>query len=218
MHLHTLPDSDRAGAAPAETAALRAITVASLLPLPAPGAGRQRPHLQQAIAYRRARSFSLGPCMRLQFEDEHTLRHQIREVLRAERITDEARMQREIDTYAHLLPDGTQWKATLLIELPDARERERELPQLNLAAHRLYVSVPHQPRVFARANEDLEDFHRGRPSAVHFLRFPLTPALRAALLAGEPATLGCAHDHYDFHRLIPARGLQLLCSDLSSPR
>lgn len=146
----------------------------------------RRRHKERLIAHRRERSLSLGPCMRLQFEDERTIRHQIEQIVRAERIT--GAIRDEIETCAHLMPNGTSWQATLLIELPDARERRRELPRLNEAAHELHVVVAGHPLVRARVNEDLPDRHRARPSAVHFLRFelpaPLRPHLDAALAEG----------------------------------
>lgn len=169
---------------------------------------------QRLMAHRRARSVSLGPCMRLQFEDELTLRHQIQEVLRAERITSAQGMQQEIDTYAHLLPDGSNWKATLMIELPDAQERRRELPLLNQAAHQVYVELRGQPRVYAQANEDLPDRHLARPSAVHFLRFQFPAPWHAALGVGSPVRLGCAHQGYEFRRVIPPATLERLRRDL----
>jgi hypothetical protein len=152
--------------------------------------------------------------MRLQFEDALTLRHQIQEVLRAERVTSAEGLQQEIDTYAHLLPDGSNWKATLMIELPDAQQRRRELPLLNQAVHQVYVELPHQPRVQAQANEDQPDRHLGRLSAVHFLRFQFPDPWRAALQAGSPARLGCAHPQYEFRRVIPRATLDLLRRDL----
>jgi hypothetical protein len=171
-------------------------------------------HRQQMIRHRRERSLTLGPCMRLQFEDELTIRHQIQEVLLAERPAEPDAVEHQIATYAHLVPDGSNWKATLQIEIPDAVERRRELPQLNEAVHRLYVDVARQPRVFVAANEDLPDGHRTRPSAVHFLRFQFPESLRAALMAGATATLGCAHDHYAFQRVIPPATIERLRRDL----
>lgn len=160
---------------------------------------------------------ALGPCMQLQFEDELTLRYQIQEMLHAERIVDVAGMQHEIDSYAHLVPDGTNWKATLLIELPDAQERRRELPLLSEAAHHVYVDVPRHPRSYAFANEDLRDRHLARPSAVHFLRFQLSEPLRHALLAGAGARLGCSHAQYEWRRVIPAMAIAALRGDLVRP-
>jgi len=167
------------------------------------------------IAHRRARSLALGPCMRLQFEDRVTVGHQIQEVLHAGRIDRAEDAQHEIDAYAHLLPDGAGWTATLSIELPDAHERGRRLPHLSRAAHRLYVDVPGQPCVVAAANEDLADRHLTRPSAVHFLRFRLPAPLRAALLAGCGAALGCADDCYAWRREMPSDLLARLRSDLA---
>lgn len=192
------------------------ISAASLLTLQSYSLTR-RQHKQRLIRHRRERSLMLGPCMHLQFEDERTIRYQIQEVLHAERAGGVERMQHEIDTYAHLVPDGTHWKATLLIELPDAAERQRELPPLNEAAHRLYVELPRHARVFALANEDLADRHRSRPSAVHFLRFQFPESLRVALLAGATATLGCAHEQYEFRRVIPPASIARLRRDLVVP-
>jgi hypothetical protein len=190
------------------------ITPATLMTIQAYSLFRRR-HKQQLIRHRRERCVSLGPCMRLQFEDELTIRYQIQEVLHAERpLHEEAAAAGEIATYAHLAPDGSNWKATLQIELPDAAERRRELPQLSQAAHRVYVDIARHARVFALANEDLVDGHRTRPSAVHFLRFQLPEALRAAVLDGTTVTLGCAHDQYEFHRVVPVAALERLRCDL----
>jgi hypothetical protein len=189
------------------------ITRASLMTLQAYSLSR-RQHKQQMIRHRRERCVALGPCMRLQFEDELTIRYQIQEVLHAEQPSCPLAAQQQIDTYAHLAPDGSNWKATLQIELPDAAERRRELPQLSQAAHRVYVDIARHARVFALANEDLVDGHRTRPSAVHFLRFQLPEALRAAVLDGTTVTLGCAHDQYEFHRVVPVAALERLRRDL----
>lgn len=192
------------------------ITAASLMTLQSYSPSR-RVHRQQMIRHRRERSLMLGPCMRLQFEDRLTIRYQIQEVLHAERPELPDAGADEIATYAHLVPDGSNWKATLQIELPDAAQRRRELPQLNEAAHRIFVDVARHPRVFAFANEDLPDRHRTRPSAVHFLRFQFPESLRAALLGGATATLGCAHDHYEFRRVIPPASIERLRRDLVLP-
>ncbi len=189
------------------------ITAATLMTLQSYSLSR-RVQKQKMIRHRRERSLALGPCMRLQFEDELTIRYQIQEVLHAERGASQEAMQHEIDTYAHLVPDGTNWKATLLIELPDAAERQRELPQLNEAARRVYVDVPRHGRIFALANEDQPDRHLTRLSAVHFLRFQLPESLRVALVGGATATIGCAHDQYEFRRVIPPATIERLRRDL----
>jgi hypothetical protein len=176
-------------------------------------AQQRRERRSRAIAHRRERCLTLGPAMRLQFEDETSVRHQILEVLQAERITDAAQAQQVVDGYAHLLGDVRQWKATLFIEIPEALRRERELPLLSLAAHHLYLACGELPRLVAEANEDLPDRHLGRPSAVHFLRFALPEPMAAALGAGHAAVLGCAHPGYAWQRVIPASVLERLCTD-----
>ncbi|HKX42231.1 MAG TPA: DUF3501 family protein [Burkholderiaceae bacterium] len=172
-----------------------------------------------AIAHRRARTLALGPCMRLQFEDHETIRHQVETILRAERLGhDPLAARHERAAYAHLLPDGTSWNATLFIELPDAAERARELPQLNEAVHELGLAWPGHVRVMACANADLPDRHRQRPSAVHFLRFAFTAAQRAALrqlAAADSPTLVCTHPAYPFAARIAPPLLVHLQRDLA---
>ncbi len=191
------------------------IVLNTLLPL-STDAGQRRERRCRAIAHRRERCLMLGPSMRLQFEDETSVRHQIVEVLHAERIADATQAQQVIDGYAHLLGDGRQWKATLFIELPDAAQRDRELPLLSLATHHVYIGCGALPRVVAEANEDLPDRHLGRPSAVHFLRFALPEAVAEALHAGRAAVLGCAHPGYAWQRAIPATVLDRLCGDCTA--
>lgn len=168
----------------------------------------------QAIAHRRQRSLPLGPAMWLQFEDEASVRYQIQEMLLAERIVARDAVQHTIEHYAHLLGDAQQWRATLFIGLPEPARRARELPLLSEAAQHVYVGCGAGPRIVAEANEDLADRHRGRPSAVHFLRFALPAQLRAALSAGEGAVLGCAHPAYAWQRQLPLPLLHSLCADL----
>jgi len=169
------------------------------------------PHL---LAQRRARTVPFGPCMRLQFENRATVRHHVEKILRIERITEPTAAQHEIDAYAHLLPDGTNWKATLFIELADPIERARELPQLSRAVHELYVDVPGLGKVRVSANDDLADRHLARPSAVHFLRFEFSAAQRAALRSAQAIVLGCMHPAYPFSELIGPSTLGHLVRDL----
>lgn len=173
------------------------------------------PSAQRALSHKRARTLALGPHMRLAFEDQLTLAHQVRTIARAERITDPAALAREAAAYAPLMPDGHSWRATLLLELPDPQERERELPLLNEAAHQLYIDVPRLLRVRVEANEDQPDRHRGRLSAVHFLRFAWAPAARVVLQGAGTVVLGCEHPRYAWRRLVPAHTLALLRADLA---
>lgn len=163
----------------------------------------RKTHQACLIPYRQARSLAVGSWMRLQFEDAVTLRYQIQEVLHAERNTSAEALQQEIDTYAHLLPEGDTWKATLLIEVPDAAQRARELPQLNAAARQIYLDVPGHERLYAQVNRDQPDGHLQRLSGVHFLYFALGTQRRAAVLAHAPVTLGCAHAQYEWCEPLP---------------
>lgn len=176
---------------------------------------KYRKALQPAvIAHRRLRSVQLGEHLNLQFEDEQTVRYQIQEMLRIEKIFEEEGIQGEIDVYAPLLPDGTNWKATLLIEYPDPHERARELARLIGVEDRLFFEIEGQPRIYAIADEDLERENAAKTSAVHFLRFELPLAARRAVLAGAGVKLGCDHRHYPAHLQIGAETLAALAGDL----
>ena len=172
------------------------------------------PCTQRMLSHKRARTLALGPHMRLAFEDQLTLAHQVHTIARAEGLTDPAALAREAAAYAPLAPDGRSWRATLLLELSDPAERQRELPLLNEAAHLLYVDVPRLLRVRAEANEDQPDRHRGRLSAVHFLRFDWPDAARQALQQAGTVVLGCEHPRYAWRRRVPAHTLALLRADL----
>ena len=168
-----------------------------------------------AIAHRRLRSVQLGEHINLQFEDEQTIRRQIQEMLHIEKIFDEDGIQSEVDTYAPLVPDGSNWKATMLIEYPDVHERKRELARLIGVEKRMFVEVEGHARVFAIADEDLERSTDEKTSAVHFLRFEFNPAQRAAIRAGAAVKLGCDHTHYPAHAVVPAETLASLAGDLA---
>jgi hypothetical protein len=168
----------------------------------------------QIIAHRRLRSVALGEHLNLQFEDERTVRYQIQEMLRIEKIFDEEGIQAEIDAYAPLVPDGSNWKATLLIEYPDAHERKRELARLIGVEDRLFVEVEGHRRIHAIADEDLERENDEKTSSVHFVRFEFPPAAREAVRAGAGVKLGCDHTHYPAHVQIAADTLASLAGDL----
>ncbi|MBS0306647.1 MAG: DUF3501 family protein [Proteobacteria bacterium] len=167
-----------------------------------------------AIAHRRLRSVRLGEHMTLQFEDEQTIRRQIQEMLHIEKIFDEAGIQAEIDVYAPLVPDGTNWKATLLIEFPDPNERRRELARLIGVEDRLFVEVEAHARVYAIADEDLERENEEKTASVHFVRFEFTPPMREAIRAGAGVKLGCDHGNYPAHVAIAPETLASLAGDL----
>jgi hypothetical protein len=168
----------------------------------------------QAIAHRRLRSVALGEHMTLQFEDEQTIRRQIQEMLHIEKIFDEDGIQAEIDAYAPLVPDGSNWKATMLIEYPDAHERKRELARLIGVEDRLFVEVEGHARVYAIADEDLDRENDEKTSSVHFVRFEFSPTQREAIRAGAAVKLGCDHTNYPAHVQIGAETLASLAGDL----
>jgi hypothetical protein len=168
----------------------------------------------QAIAHRRLRSVALGEHVTLQFEDEQTIRRQIQEMLHIEKIFDEDGIQAEIDAYAPLVPDGSNWKATMLIEYPDAHERKRELARLIGVEDRLFVEVEGHARVYAIADEDLDRENDEKTSSVHFVRFEFSPTQREAIRAGAAVKLGCDHTNYPAHVQIGAETLASLAGDL----
>ena len=168
----------------------------------------------EAIAHRRLRSVHLGEHVTLQFEDEHTIRRQIQEMLHIEKIFDEAGIQSEIEAYGPLVPDGSNWKATMLIEFPDPNERKRELARLIGIEDRMFVEVEGHPRVYAIADEDLERENDEKTSAVHFVRFELPPVAREAVRAGASVKLGCDHTNYPAHTAIAPETLASLAGDL----
>lgn len=171
-------------------------------------------HKPEVMAHRKLRSVMLGEHIHLQFESETTIRYQIQEMLRIEKIFEEEGIQDEIDAYAPLVPDGSNWKATMLIEYPDIHERKRELAKLIGVEDRLFVEVEGYDRVYAIADEDLDRETDEKTSAVHFVRFEFTPAMRAAVQAGAAVKLGCDHTHYPSHLVIPAETLASLAGDL----
>ena len=166
------------------------------------------------IAHRKLRSVQLGEHLNLQFEDETTVLRQIQEMLHIEKIFDEAGIQSEIEAYAPLVPDGTNWKATLLIEYPDPNERKRELARLIGVEDRIFVEVEGHARSYAIADEDLDRETEEKTSAVHFLRFEFDKPTRDALRAGAGARLGCDHTNYPAHVRIAPETLASLAGDL----
>ncbi len=168
----------------------------------------------QVIAHRRLRTVRLGEHLSVQFEDEETIRRQIQEMLHIEKIFDEEGIQGEIDAYQPLVPDGGNWKATMLIEYPDVHERKRELARLIGVEDRMFVEVEGHARVYAIADEDLDRETDEKTSAVHFLRFEFPPALRGAIRAGAAVKLGCDHTNYPAHVVIAPETLASLAGDL----
>lgn len=151
---------------------------------------------QRVLGHKKNRTVQLGGHVTLVFEDELTMRYQIQEMLRVERIFEEEGIRDELDAYNPLVPDGGNWKATMLIEYPDIEERRVALSRLIGVEDRVWVQVDGSPRVYAIADEDLERETKDKTSAVHFLRFELPAPARQALKAGAALSLGVDHPNY----------------------
>lgn len=175
----------------------------------------RKTHKGEVIAHRKLRSVSLGDHVTVQFESELTMRYQIQEMLRLEKIFEEEGIRSEIDSYTPLVPDGGNWKATMLIEYPDVNERRRELARLIGVQDHMFIEVEGHARVYAIADEDLERDNEEKTSAVHFLRFELAPAMREAVKAGAAVKLGCDHTNYPAHVGIAPETLASLAGDLA---
>ena len=189
------------------------ITPDSLMSLEAYSKFRKT-HKAEVLAHRKLRSVHLGEHITLQFESETTIRYQIQEMLRIEKIFEEEGIQQEIEAYAPLMPDGSNWKATMLIEYPDVNERKRELARLIGVEDRMFIEVEGHARVYAIADEDLERENDEKTSAVHFVRFEFPAATKAAIQAGAAVKLGCDHTNYPAHTQISAEALASLAGDL----
>ena len=168
----------------------------------------------RVIAHKKVRTIPVGPNTTWCFEDRLTVQYQVQEMLRVERIFEAEGIAEELAAYNPLIPDGSNWKATLLIEYPDPHERKRELARLIGVEDRLFVEVEGHARVYAIADEDLDRENDEKTSSVHFARFELTPAMRQAVRAGAAVKLGCDHTNYPAHLSIAAETLASLAGDL----
>ncbi len=149
----------------------------------------------RVMAHKRDRRLPLGPNLVLYFEDRLTMQYQIQEMLHAERLFEAAGIQGELDAYNPLIPDGGNWKATLMAEFPDAAERRRALARLVGIEDRVWLRVQGFDPVYAIADEDLERDTPEKTSAVHFVRFEPTPEMAAAAKAGAALAAGVDHEH-----------------------
>jgi hypothetical protein len=150
----------------------------------------------EVIAHKQLRNVQVGPNMTWCFEDHTTIRYQVLEMLRAERIFESDGIQGELDAYNPLIPDGSNWKVTLLLEFPDPDERRVALEKLIGVEDRCWVRVSEMERVFALADEDMERENEEKTSAVHFLRFELSPSMVEAMKSGASLSIGVDHDNY----------------------
>ncbi len=166
------------------------------------------------IAHRKLRTVTLGEHITMQFESEMTIRCKFKRCCALKRFLKKRGIAAEIEAYAPLVPDGSNWKATMLIEYTDIHERKRELARLIGVEDHMFVEVEGYPRVYAIADEDLDRENDEKTSSVHFVRFEFDAAMREAVRAGAAVKLGCDHTHYPAHVQIGAETLASLAGDL----
>jgi hypothetical protein len=171
------------------------ITRDSLMPLEAYARARDE-YRARVMAHKRNRTLQVGGNVTLTFEDELTIRYQIQEMLRIERIFEEEAIREELAAYNPLVPDGANWKATMMIEYTDVEERRKMLAKLIGIEDKVWVKVEGRRRVYAIADEDLERNTADKTSSVHFLRFELDPAMVQGLKRGAQLSVGIDHPQY----------------------
>jgi hypothetical protein len=169
----------------------------------------------RVIEHKKHRTVQLGDSVTLIFEDELTIRYQIQEMLRVERIFEDQGIQDELETYNPLVPDGRNFKATMMLEYPDPEERQRWLAKLIGIEDRVWIRVAGLDRVWAVADEDLERENEQKTSAVHFLRLELTDEMARALKSGAGLSIGIDHPQYRTMLDVPAAVRDALVRDLN---
>jgi hypothetical protein len=177
---------------------------------------KARPEFRRkVIAHKKRRSVPLGEHVTLLFEDELTVRYQVQEMLRIEKIFEEEGIVHELESYNPLIPDGRNLKATMLIEYVDEAERRAALAMLKGVEQRVWLQVEGSPRVWPIADEDMERENDDKTSAVHFMRWELTEEMAAALKYGVSLTLGVDHPSYTATLQLPADTRNALAADLA---
>ena len=167
------------------------------------------------MAHKRNRRLPLGTNATLYFEDRMTMQYQVQEMLRIERIFEAEGIQEELDAYNPLIPDGSNWKATFMVEFPDVDERKAMLARLVGIEEKTWLQVGDLDKIWPIADEDLERADEEKTSAVHFLRFELTAEQVQALKDGAPLAAGIDHDIYQVEiRPIPDNIRDSLIEDL----
>ena len=190
------------------------ITRESLLTLE--GYHKARPEMREkAIALRKVRTVSLGDHLNILFENKFLMQYQIQEMLRVEKVYTEEGILDELEAYNPLVPDGSNFKATMLLEYPNEADRAIALSKLLKIEDQVFIQVEGQAIVYAIADEDLDRTTAVKTSAVHFLRFELSLDMKKALKAGAQIKVGCHHKEYPMHvEMLPAETLASLLTDL----
>ena len=177
---------------------------------------RERPEFRaRVLAHKKNRQLPIGAHATLYFEDALTMQYQVQEMLRLERMFEPELIQEELDVYNPLIPDGHNWKATFMVEYSDENERRAALARLIGIEKKVWLQVEGCEKVFPIANEDLERETEDKTSAVHFMRFELTPQMIAAAKGGAAIRAGIDHDLYRESVTVPEGVRASLVADLS---
>jgi hypothetical protein len=177
---------------------------------------RKRPQFRaRVMAHKQDRRLSLGEHVLLVFEDELTIRYQVQEMLRVERIYEEEGIQEELDAYNPLVPDGRNLKASLMLEYPDPEERRGKLEELIGIEDKVWIQLEGCERIWAVADEDLERENERKTSAVHFLRFELSDRAAEAFKSGGGLVMGIEHPRYTTSMEVPEAVRRALVEDLA---
>ena len=177
----------------------------------------RRDFRRKVIAHKRHRQVRLNAHAALYFEDFLTMKYQVQEMLRVERIFEPAEIEAEIEAYNPLIPDGSNWKATFMIEYPDVEQRRQALQQLKDVEQRVWAQVGEGERIVAIANEDLDRSNEDKTAAVHFLRFELSAEQVKALSQAAPLRFGISHPAMACETEVEGPIRSALLSDLDSP-
>jgi len=187
-----------------ETVTMQKLTRDQLMPLEQYAKTRNE-FRANVIAHKKNRQVQIGPNATLYFEDRLTMHYQVQEMLRAERIFEEEGIEDELNAYNPLIPDGSNWKATFMIEYGDEGQRRVALAKMIGVEHKVWVQVEGHDKVRPIADEDLERTTEEKTSSVHFLRFELTPAMIKAVKSGAAVSMGIDHPAYT-HSVSPLPG------------
>ena len=168
----------------------------------------------RVMAHKKNRRVTIGPHLALYFEDRLTIQYQVQEMLRIEKIFEADGIREELETYNPLIPDGSNWKATAMLEYQDVDQRKQELALLMGIEHLVWVQVDGFGPVPAISNEDLERSSEEKTSAVHFMRFELDGEMITALREGVQLVMGVDHQHYQHQQVVSRFSLNALLADL----
>ncbi len=178
-------------------------------------AGRRAEFRQQVLAHKKLRQVALGPHATLYFEDQLTMHYQVQEMLRVERIFEAAEIEEELEAYNPLIPNGSNWKATFMIEYSDVEERQRALANMGGIEETVWVQVGGGTKAYAIANEDMERTRDSKAAAVHFMRFELSDQDLAELRQGAAVHMGLDHASLANSVTLEAAVREALCKDLN---